>query len=103
MSVRPEVLRFVAFGRLPAESDATLESMRKLETALEPIKGPLSDDEARLICRVFGPDDCFGCAWTLLHLVETAPSWPIRDCLDDDSREWIRRLKDRARRGGYCV
>ena len=31
----------------------------------------------------------------MLHLIETAPGWPLEDCLRKDG-EWIERLRRRA-------
>lgn len=45
-----------------------------MEQALRAITKPVTDEEARLLVTCFGDDDCFGLAWTLLHVVETAPS-----------------------------
>jgi hypothetical protein len=42
-----------------------------------------------------GTDDCFGLAWSVLHLVETAPGWPIEERLQDADNEWVSRLKQR--------
>ena len=46
---------------------------------------------------MFGPDDCFGAAWTLLHLIETAPNWP-QEPLEDNGNEWLQMLNRRAER-----
>ena len=40
----------------------------------------------------FGPDSCYGVAWLLLHLIETAPHCPIEEPPADDANEWIRRI-----------
>jgi hypothetical protein len=55
----------------------------------------VSNDDARVLVRLFGPDDCFGLAWTLVHLIETAPNWPLEDCLVVTENEWIKVLKQR--------
>lgn len=49
---------------------------------------------------LFGQDDCFGLAWSMLHLIETSPNWPLADVLSDFSNEWIYRLRERAGVGG---
>jgi hypothetical protein len=53
-------------------------------------------DEAKALVELFGADDCFGLAWTLLHAIETAPGRPILDALGDTENQWIARLKQRA-------
>ncbi|MFC9692916.1 hypothetical protein ACFTSF_30480 [Kribbella sp. NPDC056951] len=34
---------------------------------------PVTDEETQQLTLAFGDDDCFGVAWSLLHLIETAP------------------------------
>lgn len=98
MEVRPEVQRFVDRGPLPSEDDATEEEVTARQNELEAINGPVSTEEAGLLLGTFGPDDCFGLAWTLLHLIETAPSSPVTSPPEPDANEWVRRLWDRAHR-----
>ncbi len=86
-------------GPLPAEREASVEQLKAYEVLLHGITKPITDEEARSVACLFGPDGCFGLAWTLLHLVESAPGWPLQDCLASDG-EWTRQLRDRARRGG---
>ncbi|MDX2851185.1 hypothetical protein [Actinacidiphila glaucinigra] len=33
----------------------------------------MTDEEAHALAGCFGDDECFGVAWVLLHLIETAP------------------------------
>jgi hypothetical protein len=98
--MRDEVRRLIELGPLPDES-APLEAFQRVEKALHAITPPPSPEEARALVRLFGPDDCYGMAWTLLHLVEKTPGWPLWDCLDDTSNEWIQDLRDRAERAGF--
>jgi hypothetical protein len=58
----------------------------------------VTDDEARALATAFGPDECFGLAWTLLHLIETAPSPVVRQQPPEGASEWIRLIWDRWRR-----
>ena len=90
--MRQEVRDLVKMGPLPDE-DATEERISEYERLLHCISRPLSDEEATALIGLFGPDDCYGLAWTLLHLIETAPSWPIEECLQDEDNQWIRRLR----------
>lgn len=95
MKVREAVQEFVNLGPLPP-STAEEAMIARHEDALHKINGPLNVDEATLLATCFGPDDCFGLAWTLLHLIETSPV-PARFDANDDN-EWIRRLLTRATR-----
>jgi hypothetical protein len=97
--IRRELQELVSLGPFPASSEADKELIQKQEELLRSIKPPVSDEEAKHLVRLFGPDDYFGGAWTVVHLVETAPHWPISECLTDTSNEWIVRLQHRARRG----
>jgi hypothetical protein len=63
---------------------------------LASISPPLSDDEAGALATLFGPDDCFGLAWTIVHLVESAPGWPAGDNLASVENRWATVLRERA-------
>jgi hypothetical protein len=95
--IRPEVKALVELGPLPPSSAVNDGELERYEGLLEGIVPPVTDEEARQLVRMFGPDDCFGAAWTLLHLIESAPGWPLRDVLDGGN-EWTRRLQQRADR-----
>ena len=98
--MRPEITRLALLGRLPSESEASVEHLRQVEALLLSVSKPVSNDEARALVRLFGPDSCYGLAWSMLHLIETAPGWPLADCLANLSNEWVLTLRDRAVRGG---
>jgi hypothetical protein len=93
--IRPEVRELVALGALPAEDVAEQQDLEHRERLVRAITALLA---------VFGPDGCYGVAWSLLHLVETAPGWPLEDALRDDrgGNEWILLLRQRVAnsRGG---
>ncbi|MDO9029910.1 MAG: hypothetical protein Q7V09_05710 [Hydrogenophaga sp.] len=98
--MREEVKALVALGQFPIEQGAIPGVVERHEHALKSIAKPVSDDEARALVKVFGPDDCFGLAWSLLHLIETAPGWPIKIAIVDANPLWADELKDRCVRGG---
>ena len=93
--MRPEVAELVALGPFPAEDAASDEDVERREALVRGITPPLTDEEARAMVTLFGPDDFYGGAWTLLHLIETAPGWPLEDALLNEDNEWIRRLRKR--------
>jgi hypothetical protein len=95
--IRKEVSDLMGLGSFPASKQVDLAVIDRQESLLASITPPVSDDEARELVKLFGPDDYFGGAWTLIHLVESAPNWPLEDCLRDGSNEWILRLKSRLR------
>lgn len=92
MAIRPQVADFVALGPLPAYKDATVQDLDRRLELLNKIAPPITAEEARSLVESFGPDDCFGLAWTLLHLIETAPDGWLDRRPDDDANEWKRRL-----------
>ena len=93
--IRPEVRDLVSLGPLPDEK-AAVERITRHEDRLHRVARPVTDAEARLLVGLFGPDDSYGLAWTLLHLIETAPGWPLEECLRGDGNEWVRRLRLRV-------
>jgi hypothetical protein len=90
------VREFAELGPLPASTDSERTVARHQEW-LSRITSPVTDEEAELLASCFGPDDCFGLAWTLLHIIESAPNGgPIKAPPADDENEWIKRLWARS-------
>lgn len=95
MSIRPEVAALVAAGPLPSEDDATVEQLERIERLLDGIAEPISDDEALAMLDVFGPDGCYGMAWTVLHLIEKAPGVYTNSYSTNAQNEWVQLLEQR--------
>ncbi|MFJ9379026.1 hypothetical protein [Streptomyces sp. NPDC101455] len=93
--MRPEVCAFVADGPLP-DWDASEEEIDRRVRQLDAIEKPVTGEEARALVACFGPDDCYGVAWTLLHLIETGPNPALTAEPAPGANEWHRRLYDRA-------
>jgi hypothetical protein len=91
------VRTLVSLGPLPASSDADEEHLRQVEAALKAVHTPLSQAEAEALLPVFGSDDCFGLAWSLLHIVETAPDIDNVLANADPNNEWVNTLRERSR------
>jgi len=94
--VQTSILELKKLGRLPSSENPELETLTKYQELLTSIKQPLNNEEAIVLLNLFGPDDCFGLAWTLVNLIETASDWPFYEHLTDLNNEWIVRLKKRA-------
>jgi hypothetical protein len=94
--IRSDVDELVKLGAFPSSKGVDLALIKQQQELLERITPPISNAEARELVKLFGPDDYYGLAWTILHLIEGAPNWPLPECLTNSSNEWIRRLKDRA-------
>lgn len=90
--VRPCVARILNLGPLPGSQEATEAILKEFEAALEGVSRPLSHREAIALLASFGDDDCFGLAWTLLHLMESAPPPLLENEPDSSANEWVRLL-----------
>ncbi len=98
--VRDVIKELAALGRFPRSEGANVDTLRQQGTLLAAIQRPLSPEEARILVGLFGPDTYDGLAWTLLHLVETTPGWPLEECLAAmESGEWRERMRERAGNG----
>lgn len=95
MSIQLAVRTLESLGPLPSEDDASEQILEQWEAALNAIQTPINDEEAVILCGLFGPDDGYGLAWTLLHTVETAPSWFIEEAVTRAPTEWSDRLRRR--------
>ncbi|MFF2432516.1 hypothetical protein [Streptomyces mirabilis] len=88
--IRPEVADFTALGKLPSEDgepdEALEEAVERAGALLGLIERPLTDEEAHALADCFGDDECFGVAWVLLHLIETAPH--AREDQPEAARRW---------------
>jgi hypothetical protein len=74
-------------GRLPSSEDATSQIVDELERLLRKMHPPISDAEAIQLVNMLGPDDFYGLAWTMIHLIESSPGWPIHSCLEGEERD----------------
>jgi hypothetical protein len=86
----------LGLGPLPSSAVVAVSTMQAFEDQLSKVRTPITDEEACALVQLFGPDDCFGLAWTVLHLIETAPGWPVESALNGLEGEWIERLRERA-------
>ncbi|WP_329247464.1 hypothetical protein OG223_14350 [Streptomyces sp. NBC_01478] len=93
--MRAEARTFLADGPLP-DWDASEEEIDRRARQLAAIPKPVTGEEARALVSCFGPDDCYGVAWTLLHLIETGPNPVFTTRPARDANEWHQRLYARA-------
>lgn len=101
-SVRREIEDMNTLGPLPPEEGANPDLIEKYESLYRAISKPVTDQEARILVKLFGSDGCFGLASSIMHLIETAPGWPLEDCLVDLDNEWRIELRNRAIRGKHA-
>jgi hypothetical protein len=94
--MRNSVAQLVALGQLPSEASASVQRVQDFESLLKTIAPPLTKAEALAVLSVFGQDGCFGLAWSLLHLVETAPGWPYAEARLHKANPWVKSMLERA-------
>ena len=97
--MRTEVTELVSLGRLPEDATASLPEVQSFEVALEKIEAPVSNEEAlALLCVLpVSQASCFGLAWSIVHLVETAPGWPLPQAKLQTANPWVKSMLERAR------
>jgi hypothetical protein len=93
--IRQAVADFLAAGPLPDE-DQSAEAIQHSQDLLEQIEAPVTDEEAAALAAGFGPDDCYGLAWTLLHLIETAPGAQTAEYPSESENRWVQLLRRRV-------
>jgi hypothetical protein len=99
MTIRAEVQQLIDLGQFPASADATEPDLDRRGALLTAITPPLSREEGAALLACFGPDEAFGLAWTLLHLVEsTEGGVPIVTKPKPSDNEWVQLLWDRSHR-----
>ncbi|NMG67633.1 hypothetical protein GPA19_22070 [Azoarcus indigens] len=74
--------------------------MEVIESLVLAIQKPVTNQEAEALVSIFGGDGCFGIAWSVLHLIETAPGWPIKKCLTISENIWVSMLIERSANAG---
>ncbi|GAA3839763.1 hypothetical protein GCM10022243_02680 [Saccharothrix violaceirubra] len=101
MVVRDEVRLLHALGPLPAEDDDSVDDARfeDVDRLFRAIERPVTEDEARLLLECFGPDNCFGLSWALMHLIESSPVHPVTVEPPPGSNLWVETLWLRHRNG----
>ncbi len=96
-SMRPEVVKLLALGRVPADNDPHIETwLQEAEKYLDGLDNQATDEEARAIATLLNQNDGFGVSWTFLHFIESAPGWPLQDVLSMPTNEWIETLQIRV-------
>jgi hypothetical protein len=95
--MQPAIEGLVKLGPLPpAKAPDILPRMEKIEELVYQVSQPLTDDEARALCKLFGPDECYGLAWSFVQMIESAPGWPLRDVMQETGNYWIDRMRYRT-------
>jgi len=96
--MRECVRELIKLGPLPSDERADVERLQAIESALAQVKRPLAAEEALALLSIFPTDEssCFGLAWAVLHLIETAPGWPLAQARLHAANPWVRTMLERA-------
>jgi hypothetical protein len=100
--MRQQVRCLCDLAPLPGSIDITEAELVRFVALLEQVPKPISNKEAAaLICLLpADDDDRFETVWKLVHLIETAPGWPLRDYLQNTDNYWVNLLRQRAQNAG---
>ena len=100
-AVRPAVAELVALGRMPTDEQADTEPVRadrwEALVGVVSTSGDVTDDEVSALVGLLPEDDSdsYGVAWTLVHVIESAPGWPLQDALERADGPWADVLRQR--------
>lgn len=96
--MRECVRELINVGPLPSDEQAGVEQLQAIESALAQVTRPVTAEEALALLAIFPSDEssCFGLAWSVLHLIETAPGWPLAQARLRAANPWVRTMLERA-------
>lgn len=102
LDVRASVVGLAGLGRMPtdARSEAEPDAADRWTAVVGELDeaGDVTDSEAEVLVRLLPEDDSesFGVAWTLVHVIESAPGWPLREALAQADGPWVEVLRRRC-------
>lgn len=96
--IQATVQRLQLLGTLPAETENALDRLAEWQTVLNAVVRPINRAEAKLLCSLFGVDDSYGLAWSLLHTIESSDDLSDEDLQRFPRNEWIDLLISRRDR-----
>ncbi|NUF50249.1 hypothetical protein [Gilliamella sp. ESL0250] len=94
--MRQSVNELIKMGPLPSETCSDIDFIQKYQNILHSIQPPLSNEEATKLITLFGKDESYGLAWTLLHLIESSADFSIDKQLLKNTNPWIELLLKRT-------
>lgn len=94
--MRRSVNELIKMGPLPSEERSDIDFIQKYQNILHSIQPPLSNEEATKLTTLFGNDESYGLAWSLLHLIESSADFSVDKQLLENGNPWIQLLKKRT-------
>ena len=97
--MRQAFQKLVDLGPLPASDALDAQFAQRHEEAVEVLPSTPTPEEAAALIELLPPDDptALSLAWSILHVIETSPAWPMPEELDDRN-VWVTRLRERCER-----
>ncbi len=99
--MRNQIIALKNLGRMPDESleNIPINLVEQYEQLLASIEDPISSEEAKELIKLFPEHGLFGLEWTLLHLIESTPNWPIEELISlNPSKEWRQIMVSRSKK-----
>ena len=98
--IRPELTALRDFGVSLSASRLDDEKLAKAEMLLNSLdeQEVLNADELAILVSLFGEDDCYGLAWTMIHIIEKSPMWLPSEFPLITGNRWHNLLLERASR-----
>jgi hypothetical protein len=95
--MRPEFETLVALGRIPVDAQLDEQTARRFTEAIDGLSSPPTAEEAAALLDILPIDEStsFGLAWSLVHVIESSPDWPLGSALNDRSW-WVTTLRQRS-------
>ena len=94
--MRKVVLDLINMGPLPSEDNDDISLFEKYQEAIEAITPPVTKEEAASLVLLFGNDGCYGLSSALVHLIESAVDFNIRDYDELENNVGVATLRVRA-------
>ena len=88
--------KLVDVGRLPASDRVDKDYLESFQALLREIDGDLDKSDSIRILQLLGPDDCFGLAWSIVHIAENCSEWPFFSEMSGVDPGWVRILEERS-------
>ena len=87
----------VKMGRLPSSDQADEGYLESFQALLGEVDGDLDKCDSIRLLQLLGPDDCFGLAWSIVHIVENCSEWPFLFEIPDIDPGWMSVLEERSK------
>ena len=99
--IRTELKQLLSMAPLSSASAPNVALLEQQGALVLQLTKPATDEEACAAIALFGEDGSFGLAWSVVTFVESAPGWPIWECIRSKSNDGVDLLRERLANAGY--